>query len=299
MSKDKALNLIKTLSHEEASLRGQEFLAPLVHNSRARLRLRGLVYEFTVSNAQPGWAVCRVVDAKQAAYVEEALPWQRGDYLAYWPPLRLVLLEPLRHSAWLAVPYNPSDAVQRFNLVGPVVVQLVEQGQPFERVVGRVEGNTLWYDEPDRRADPAIAEALREALAAERENPGVPNLGAGEQAAYTLRYNQVAASRASAESAAEAARVAAAANHTEWQLRHALEVGGARLLGYTITNYGIQVTWERDGQRSVTTVGDDLTVVAAGVCLSGQERRFDLSSIVGVVRDSPAFARYEPEWEEE
>ncbi len=290
MTRTTTLNLIERLSRQEHRLGGQEFLAPLVQGGRARVRLDGLVYEFAIANAQPGWSICRVLDAQRAEPVEEALPWQRGDYLACWPVLRLVLLEPLNDDAWLALPFNPSDAAQRFGMAGPQVVQLVEQGQSFQRVIGRVEGKTIWYDDEDRRADMRIAEQLREALSADQDTPGVPGLGAGEQAAYVLRLNSLRTAHAIAE-------VESATTTTETRLRHALEIGGARLLGYALTDYGLQVTWERNGQRSVVLLNDDLSVISAGVCLSGQERRFDLASIVGVVEASPDFARYFDEYE--
>ncbi len=284
----RTLALINKLSQAEAALSGQEFLAPLLRNSRARLRLHGLVYEFVVGNAVPGWWRCRVRDARNAEVLDAALPWQRGDYLALWPALRLVLLEPLRDQDWLALPYNPSDAAQRFGLAGPVVLHLVEGGQPFERVIGRVEGSTLWYDDSDRRADPAQAEALRAALAARQESPGVAGLGAGEQAAYALLLSRNADWQAAQHTAREAAR-------TERRLRHALDIGGARLLGYSVSAEGLRVNWERNGQHHVTLVDTDLSVIAAGICLSGEDARFDLASIVGVVRDAPQFARWDEE----
>jgi hypothetical protein len=168
-----ALDIIERMAHDEAVLRGQEFLAPLTRGGRARLRVRGLIYELAVAGAMPGWWLCRARDAHQAQALSEALPWQRGEYLALWPTLRLVLLEPLKGGDWLALPYNPADARQRFGLAGPLVARLVEGGQTFERIVGRVEGQTIWYDAPDRRADLAQAEALRAALAEQRVLPGV------------------------------------------------------------------------------------------------------------------------------
>lgn len=283
MTRTNALDLIARLGRAEASLHGQEFLAPLLPNGQARLRLCGLIYVLKVPAAYPGWWRCQVHTARQAAIIAEALPWQRGDYLALWPVLRLVLLEPLPDKAWLALPYNPSAAAQRFSLSGgPLVVHLVERGQPFERVIGRVEGRTIWYDDHDHRADPCIAEALRAALAAGQTTPGVQGLGAGEQSAYLLRVNQMAAQQAHT-----------AEQDTEQQLRHALDVGGAHLLGYALTDHGLQVTWDRNGQRSVALVATDLSVVSAGVCLSGEEASFDLTSIVGVVQDAPAFARWD------
>lgn len=264
--------LIDTLAHAEAALRGQLFLAPMLARGRARLRVGGLLHELAVAGAQPGWWLCRALDTTRAAAVEPAPPWLRGAYLALWPALRLVLAERLRDGDWVALPFNPADALQRFGLRGPLVVRLVEGGQPFERVVGRVEGATIWYDAPDRRGDPQLAERLRAALAAGELTPALAGLSPGERAAYALL----------------AARHAVA--HTEQRLRAALELGGARLLGYEPCAAGLRVLWERDGRRSTTLVGANLDVIAAGICLSGEDQRFDLASIVGVVHDAPDFA---------
>jgi hypothetical protein len=281
MTQRSARDLIDALLRDEAALRGQVFLAPLLAGGRARIRLRGLVYELAVAGARAGWWMCRMLDARQAAVVEPAQPWQRGEYLSLWPALRLVLLEPLRGDDWVALPFNPADAAQRFGVHGPLLVRLVEGGQPFERVVGRVEGATVWYDEPDRRADPAMAERLRAMLAAGQPTPAVAALGPGERASYALL-----AERRHADAAA---REAAAA---EDRLRATLSIGGARLVGCEASDGILRVTWERDGQRSVTLVNANLDVVSAGICLSGEDGRFDLASIVGVVSDAPQFARY-------
>jgi hypothetical protein len=284
MAKHHALNLIDALARDEAALRGQAFLAPLLGRGRARMRVRGLVYELDVVGARRGWWICQMLDARRAALVDAAQPWQRGAYLALWPALRLVLVEPLRGDAWVAVAFNPSDAFQRFAISGPLVVRLVEGGQPFERVIGRVEGATIWYDEPDRRADPATAELLRDALGAGHATPPLGGIGGGERISYALLIER--------RVAAAAAREAACA---ERRLRDALMVGGARLVGYEASGGILRVTWERDDQRSVTLVSANLDVVSAGICLSGEDQRFDLASIVGVVRDAPQFARYHGE----
>jgi hypothetical protein len=184
----------------------------------------------------------------------------------------------------VALAFNPSDAFQRFAIYGPLVIRLVEGGQPFERVIGRVEGTTIWYDELDRRSDPATAVLLRDALATGHTTPPLAGLGPGEQASYALLTKH--------RVAAAAARDAACA---ERRLRDALMVGGARLIGYEAGAGVLRVTWERDGQRSITLVNANLDVVSAGICLSGEDQRFDLASVVGVVRDAPQFALYADE----
>jgi hypothetical protein len=259
------------------------FFTPLTTEGKARLRVSGLVYELQVKNAQPGWWRCRITNAHTSELIDQAEPWQRGEYLKLWPVLRLVLLEPFKSGAWLALPYNPADASKRFGIAGPVVVQLVEGGQPFERVIGRVEGSTIWYDDHDRRADAWVAERLRASFAAEQEQHGVPGVGAGD-AAYVLlamRRDQV--------------RGATAIGTNERRIRDALRVGGACLVGYETTEHGIRVMWERAGQRHVTLVNAQLCVVSAGICLSGGDQLFDLASIVGVVQDAPDYARWDNE----
>jgi hypothetical protein len=281
MTNNRTLNLIEALIRDEAALRGQPFLAPLLGLGRARMRLAGLVYELEVVEARPGWWMCQALDAHRAAILGAAQPWQRAAYLALWPALRLVLVERLREHDWVALALNPSDAFQRFQVRGPLVVRLVEGGQPFERVLGRVEGATVWYDELDRRADPVTAELLRDALAAGCEMPSIAGLSPGEQASYALLSER----RVAAAAADQAA-------HAERRLRDALALGGARLVGYEAGEGVLRVSWERDGQRSITLVDANLQVVSAGICLSGEDQRFDLTSIVGVVRDAPQFARY-------
>jgi hypothetical protein len=281
-----ALELINHISAQTATLRQRTFLTPLLRGGKARLRVEGLIYEVTVRHARPGWWLCLCREGATADIVGEALPYERGEYLALWPALRLVLLEPLRDGDWLALPYNPTDAAQRFALPAPLVVRLVEGGQPFDRLIGRVEGQTVWYDEVDRRSDPLIAESLRVRLAEGHAQPDVPNLAPGERAVYALLWERSAA-----------ARQLTAAERQERQLRSALSLTGAQLVGYEVHGDEVLVYWERDGERRPPIRLDGGgSVVTAGVCLSGQDRNFDLASIVGVVEQAPAFARRHGGW---
>jgi hypothetical protein len=187
------------------------------------------------------------------------------------------LIEQARHQTWLAYPANESDARQRFSLSArPVPVHLVTDGAQFEQVIARWDGSAWWFEEVDRRADPQHAQALREALKAVTppEALRIKNLTPEMRTAYDLGAQQALAFAALMQQRRDEAR-----------LREALHMGGGELQGFQDRSEFWLVDWTTsDGQRHTSAIAKtDLTVVGAGICLSGRDRDFDLQSLVGVV----------------
>jgi hypothetical protein len=177
---------------------------------------------------------------------------------------------------WLAIPAQREDA--RFRIVGVVPVRLVEEAELFEVLQTRFDGARCWYDGPEPRRDPGTAAYLRESLArmVAPERLDRPGLTVEERAAYALNY----APRLQAELEARRDRV-------EERLRAALAHAGAEFREYQERGDVYRVAYDVDGRRQVSVVArDDLSVQVAGICLSGQDQRFDLQSIVGVLREA-------------
>lgn len=66
----------------------------------------------------------------------------------------------------------------------------------------------------------------------------------------------------------------------------ALAHAGADLCDFTDVEDSYRVTFTVDGHRHVSVVSKaDLTVQSAGICLSGEDEKFDLNSLVGVLRE--------------
>jgi hypothetical protein len=269
--------LMAELASREAELRETRFLAPCVAGGRVRTRVVGLVCTFAPRPAEfEGWGVFQPASDTVAALVEEAdLPLVAG-YLERLPLLRLRLARPLRGRTWLAYPVSEADMRQRWGAARPVPVHLVVDGATFEPVLARSDGRAWWFEDGDRRADPMAAERLRAALrsvtppAALRFSGCTPEM----RAVYELAAQQAPEFRPIRRREQSEARLRAALRQGGGELRAARDRGETWLVEWTTG----------DGEHHTSVIDKrDLTVLSAGICLSGEDRKFDLQSLVGVV----------------
>jgi hypothetical protein len=276
--------LIKRLSaREEAFRHGEQFLAPCIGGGRVRVSLDGLVQTFRTRPFDfTGWGIFKPVDEATAEVVEEATLPQVAGYLSLLKPLRVRLAGRVRSRTWLAHPANVEDARRQFDVRGELRLHLVSEGARFDEVVAYTDGCHWLYGEPDRRADPVIAECLRKFL---RE---------GIEPRFISWKGFTPETRAAYEVAMEFApqladvRKRREDERAEKRLRDALALNGGVFVGYEAEDDdNWRVLWEtREGEPHVSTVAkSDLTIINAGICLSGYDSDFDLQSLVGVVRN--------------
>ena len=317
--------LIAKLSKESIALQQREIIAPLLPGSRIRTRLGGMIHEFRPQSEFVGWGRFKPVNEREVEVLGEALPWERNAYLELFPALRALLLWPAsaveRPGTWWALPFNESDARQRFGLgAEPFPVFLCDPtngAERFERVIARADGNMFWFEGPDVVADPTHAEWLRDAaLKAESTDNFLAGLAGSErlallfwrihqfeiameqerrQQAKAERRRQTEVRRQNRRQQREWLRQAAQRSTLEEQLRHALAKADATLHSFSeIPNAdgslgNLVVEWSENGQkrRYRSTLDAGLSVVSSGICLSGRDRDFDLTSLVSVMTYSP------------
>jgi hypothetical protein len=173
---------------------------------------------------------------------------------------------------WLGWPAHQADA--RFGPPALVPVRLADGVQPLDRVEARFDGVQAWFDRIDEAVDATSAVYLRDALG-EMLDPAFvdrPRMTLEERTAYRFAWQ---------------ARKDALRDRTEDRLRDALAHAGADYRGHSELGDGYRVEFAVGNARHVSVVNKaDLTVQLAGICLDGADRHFDLSSLVGVLREA-------------
>lgn len=276
MAKSKHISdALNRLAAAEERFLSTTFLSPVIRGGAVHVRIAGVICTICIRPVEfEGWGVFRPTSHSDAVLVRHARLAERQRYLDLFPLVRLILVD-RREEQWLGLPAHRSDS--RFQIEGTIPVRFVEESQSFERIEARFDGTKFWYAGPDARWDPAMGSYLRQELTrlTPPEQLHRSGLTAEERAAYALNYWP------RFEASEEAQR-----SREERRLRSALEHAGAELKEYVERQDVYTVTYEVDGQRHVSAVAKkDLSVQVAGICLSGEDEKFDLHSLVGVIRE--------------
>ncbi len=274
------LAMINRLAAEEERVLSRSFVAPVVRGRQVSVRVEGIAYTMSVVDRNfEGWAILKPTAQRKATICGEPSLEQIKTYLNLLPRFRLVLLEEFDHQIWSLQAHTADSRAQ---ISGPISVQLAQRPSRFETICARFDGTTFWYESADRRRDPSIARALRDALQAgvEPERLHVLNAVPQEKLAYRMLWI-----RKHPESGG---RVRSAPQNDLQRIESALNHAGAQLEGFWSNGPdNVSVRYVVDGQTHVSSIRpSDLSVVSAGICLSGQDQNFDLTSLVGVMRES-------------
>lgn len=268
MSQKSSKNLLDKTRELEEKFLNSTFLAPVM--GEVAVRISGLTYKLDVNPPSfEGWAVLKPKDFTTAVVISDPQPHQVYDYLKNYPSLRCILLKKIRGKTWLALPFNLSDAMQRFRIKKPFLVHLVEMGDVFEHVRAVHDGVSFWFESTDTGVSLEKIEKMREGITNQQEEIQFRDLTREERMAYSFVFSTVKEELVDRE---------------ERKIKDALKRGGAELSSYTEAEGEYVVKWKFEGEDYTTVVKkENLTVVSAGICLSHRDELFDLTSIVGVM----------------
>lgn len=290
-------DILNRLEAQQKASSAQLILAPILSGGAIACKIAGVACRLKIegnSNAR-GWGVVELISEGKAKWLRAATKAEREKYLALLPRVRFIALEAAKGN-WAAFPAHAGDA--RFQMQGVAMVREVEAGiQPFDTFLTRFDGANFWFDAPDLRRPPAIAAYLRESLVQgiTPEELRKKGLSSDERAAYALALYgppredepEIALAVAAPVQNEVAEPLSWQHNATTARLGRSVAHGGASLVSYVERDGVYSVTY-RFGERTHTSVVNarDLKVQTSGICLSGRDGDFDLTSLVGVMQEA-------------
>ena len=284
-------NIFDRLQAQESALVGTRVLAPIVGGRRVTVKVGGIACQLAIDSDARGWSVLEVESTQRAQWLRAATLIEREKYLALLPAVRFIALE-RQGEIWLGIAAHAGDA--RFRLQGVAPIRGGEKAnvQMFDTLLARFDGTHFWFEKPDARRSPAIADYLRTSLA-EQIAPNdlrKKGLSAEERAAYALALYgppEPEPTRAFDPATAPVNPLWHNPNTPDGRLAQSLNHAGGRLISWMDRGDAYTVTYQFGAQTHTSTVrADDLSIVTSGICLSGRDRDFDLTSLVGVMREA-------------
>lgn len=260
-------DLIDRFGREEDAFLASEFVAPIVGRGKVRVRIAGVVCELSVVAPVAGWQVLKPASTREAAISRVATRAEVARYLSALPRARLVVTHRFAET-WLGLP--AAAPAKGIVVEGLIPIALGGDLRLFDTAVVRFDG-ALFLPEGTER--PAIAAYLRDEVAKLTPESALTRKGLTrpEREAYAIELE---------------IRRELAKSPDERRLERALEAAGAKMERYEHHRDTFVVTFRVDGVLHTSIVSKrDLTIVSAGVCLSGHDSEFDLTSLVDVLRE--------------
>lgn len=259
-------DLIDRFGREEDAFLRTQFLAPVGRGAAVRVRIAGIVCELAVPAAEEGIALLRPRSHREAEVVRPATRTEVKKYLDLFPRARIVVTY-LHGGTWLGIP--AAAPAKGIRVEGWVPIALGKELRLFQTAVVRFDGALFLLESTER---PAEAQYLRDELRKGTPETGLARKGLTppERGAYAFQQELEKERSKSAE---------------ERRLEQALKTAGAELQDFREKDGAFTVNWKVDGRPYTSIVArSDLTVISSGVCLSDQDSDFDLTSLVGVMR---------------
>jgi len=278
-------DLITRVGQADKAVVSSEVFASVAHNCRRiRTKVSGMVREFNIPRQKDsGLRIFLPTTSSDAKYVRDANPDEVRQYLDLLPKVHLILVYRDDHH-WYGFPANQEAFRRKVGDPCLVVVHNADNIDQFDHLVTRYDGACFWYDDVDYRVDPERPTGLRDALKA-RDWTRVTRSMLEDPRTYDLEVKGASPEDCIAYQIAARRIVQETKTTVESRLESALVDVHAKLDSFTERGDNLEVRWVNASGQGYTTVirKDDFKVVTAGICVSGEDRKFDLKSLVGVV----------------
>lgn len=264
--------ILNKLIAAEKSFSGQQFVAPVINRHTVTVtRVAGVLCSMrtNVPRDFSGLGLFEALTVRTARFLGAASHRQAKFYLDQLPPV-YVIAAFQEDGRWSVV---SATRGQDLHFTGLVPLSLSDDRvRQFDTLVARFDGVNLWYQ--------AVVPSM--------------SLNAGfmrghydsEELPETIQCSGMSPRELAAYQVAREHKLEMLGDPEERRLKHALEGIGGRLVRYEAVDNVYRVTYEVDGHEDVTVVDQNSLIAnfTTGICLSGRDSNFDLTTMVSVVR---------------
>lgn len=271
---DKILN---KLASKEKHFLSKEIFAPYVKGgNKLRVRIDGIVYQLSVPEfKKDGFGVFRAVNPNKVKFVRDAEAFEIDQYLQLLPKTEAILVFNL--GRWLAMPSNESDFQRRFGKTGLFSVLAADNVEMLDSVCVRYDGLCFWFDGVKASNNVDKKELLRQRIVKN-------NYSLTKELEAGLSPEEINSFNLTCKFHKEASM-----SDLEKRLNSEFKLYDATMERFIERGSNVEVQWrDNKSRKAITSVlnKDDLSVVTAGICLSGDDKKFDLQTMVSVFREA-------------
>lgn len=272
MSED-VLDIIRKLGETENSLTKREFISPVYKNRYVVTKIDKIAYTFAIPETKPGWYKFRPADRKKAKVLGPSSFQDIEAYQKFLQKVRMILVQ-RDGDVFYGVPFKTNQQKLDIKILYPIYLVLDDMAQDFDEVICRYDGANLWYQSVDINNDQAKVNYLRESLKALvlPKNLVYSGLRFEDKMAYAVRCEIDKKVQEKTK---------------EGRLKHAVEHAGGIFKSFVEKGDHFSVSYVVEGEKYTSTIAktDALQVLTAGICLSGGDQVFDLTSLISVIRE--------------
>jgi hypothetical protein len=259
---------------QEKKLAGIQVLAPVIPGGKVRITVGHLVWETSLETEFSGWGILEVLPSRSVRFVREAEEWEKEAYAKTCIKRPFLLFHRDKKGVWWGYDFKE-------NLTAPIY--LASEVSLFDSVITIEDKGIFWYLFQDRGCGWTRRKALCESLEKDRspEDLRISGLSLQEKEVYRLAFllNQ------------EKSYL-----NSEKNILEALKTGGGELQELTRVEHGYRVKWgTSQGESFVSVVDPGLNLISAGICLRGEEKKQDFTSLVSLVSQRNAPRTQAPE----
>lgn len=261
------------MGKREDSIDKMEFVSPIYATREVACRLNGIIHKLAIPKTKPGWYNIKPRDLKRARVTGEADLGDVDSYLNKLLKVRFVIVH-REDDVFYGVPLKNNTVGLSISQLTPIFLVNEDMVQTFDMVVTRCDGANFWYQDLDVSNDPSKSEYLRDQLEKylKPEKIHFSGLTIEEKHAYAIRYQLDEKLRE---------------RSNEEKIKDHVEHAGGQFVRFQERRDHYSVTYTVDGSSytSYVTKDDNHHVLTAGICLSGKDRDYDLTSLITVLRE--------------